>query len=209
MFPKAAVFLAVCIFWGLITTRQGQITTVTVPVRLHGIPEGMILLHTIPEELNVQLKSLSILTPTPARLDIAAEVDASTAREGQSTIRILNSDIALPSGMTITSISPPSVRISTERKLRKSVPVTVSLKGRLPRHLVEWHVVCEPSMVDIEGPASKISLVNHLITDDIDASQLKKGTEYRQNLRQPMGQVALLRDSPVIVRLVPRKDGRR
>ncbi|MBC7962348.1 MAG: TIGR00159 family protein [Steroidobacteraceae bacterium] len=208
MLPKMALLLGVCVFWVLITTRQGQITTVTAPVILHGIPEGLILLRTTPEQVDVQLKSLSGLSPPPSKLDLTAELDASNAKEGQTTIRVHNSDFSLPSGLSIAAISPSSIRIATERKLRKSVPVRASLKGKLPSHLSSMQVVCDPAEVEIEGPASQVSPIESVFTDDIDASQLRKGKEYQKSLRPPRKQISLLREAPITIRLSARSKRR-
>lgn len=208
LLPKAFFLLGVCIFWALVTTRQGQITTVTAPVRLHGIPENLILLRTLPDELNVQIKCLSSLTPPPSKLDLTAEIDASEVKEGQTTIRVRNSDFKLPSGITITTVLPSSVRISTERKLRKSVPVKVSLQGSMPADLDSWRVVSEPAVVEIEGPASQISQIEHVATDFIDAAQLAAGKAYVKHLRAPQKNISLLRDAPVSILLKPPDKGR-
>lgn len=204
LLPKMALLLGVCVFWALITTRQGQITTVTAPVILHGIPEELILLKTAPEEVNVQLKSLSSLSPPPSKLDLTAELDASKTKEGQTSIRVHSSDISLPSGLTITGISPSSIRITAEKKLRKSVPVKAALKGKLPASLSSMQVVCEPDMVDIEGPSSQVTAIESVLTDDIDASRLKKGNVYLKNIRPLQRQVSLLKEAPVTIRLVTR-----
>jgi len=203
MLPKFALLLGVCIFWALVTTRQGQITTVTAPVRLHGIPEGLILMRTTPEDINVQVKSLSSLTPTPSKLDLTAEIDASEVKEGQTSLRVRNSDFNLPSGITITTVSPSSIHISAERKLRKKVPVKVSLQGAMSSSLASWRVTSEPALVDIEGPASQVSQIEHVLTDNIDAGQLTAGKEYQKNLRLPQKQVSLLKDAPVTIILKP------
>ena len=201
MLPKAFLLLAVCVFWALVTTRQGQITTVTAPVRLHGIPEGLILLHTIPEELNVQIKSMSSLTPPPSKLDLSAEIDGSRMKEGQTSIRVRNSDFKLPSGITITNVTPSSIRITAERKLRKSVPVKVAIQGSMPAALSSWRVVSEPAVVEIEGPVSQVSLIDHVLTDSVDAGQLAIGKEFQKHLRLPQKQVSLQRDMPVTILL--------
>ena len=208
LLPKMALLLGVCAFWALITTRQGQITTVTAPVTLHGIPEELILLRTTPEEVNVQLKSLSSLSPPPSKLDLTADIDASGVKEGQTTIRVRSSDFSLPSGLSITTLSPASVRINTEKKLRKSVRVKASLKGKLPSNISSLQVVCDPVTVDIEGPTSQISTVEAVFTDDIDASQLRRGSEYQKSIRPLPKQISLLRDTPVTIRLTARDKNR-
>jgi hypothetical protein len=194
----------VCVFWALITTRQGQIAIITAPVILHGVPEGLVLLKTSPEQVEVQLKSLSSLSPPSSKLDLTAELDASDVKEGVTNVRVHNSDLNLPSGLSIMSITPSNIRISAEKKLRKTVPVKATLKGRLPSSLSNMSVTCDPGKIEIEGPASQISSVEAVYTDDIDATQLKKGSEYKTNIRPLQNQISLLRESPVTIRLTAR-----
>ena len=201
LFPKVLFLLGVCIFWGLITTRQGLITTVTAPVRLHGVPDDIILLRTAPEDVTVQIKALSSLAPTPSKLDLTAEIDASQISEGTTSIRVNSTDISAPSGMTVTSVTPSTVRISAEKKVRKSVSVKVMLKGKLPSGYLPSQIICEPRSVDIEGPASQVSQILSISTEAIDASRLKRGEEYLGNLQVPQKRVTILRDTPVIIRL--------
>lgn len=203
--PKVSLLLAVCVFWGLITTRQGQITTVTAPVRLHGIPDGIVLLRTLPEDVTVQIKAMSSLTPPPSKLELTAEIDASKISDGTTTIRVSHADITTPPGMVVTSVSPSSIRVSAENKLRKSVPVKATVKGRLSSARSNLYSTCEPNTVDIEGPASQVSQITSVATEDIDASQIKRGKEYLKNLRLPDKQVVILRDTPVIVKFSARR----
>jgi uncharacterized protein (TIGR00159 family) len=207
LLPKTAILLIVTAFWGLITSHQGQITTVTAPVRLHGLPEGLVLVRNIPEEVDVQLKSFSSLTPPPAKLDIAADVDLSGVHEGQATVRIRNSDFSLPSGMVIAGVSPAAIRIVTERVIRKSVPVRVTLRGSLGPGFTGYEVIPEPGKVEIEGPAGQVGRVESVGTEEIDASRLIKGKEYRKNLLPPK-RVTVLRDESVKIKLVPRHKSR-
>ncbi len=204
LLPKISLLIGVCIFWGLITTRQGQITTATAPIRLHGVPDGLVLLRTEPEDVTVQIKAMSSLAPQPSKLDLTAEIDASGIIEGTTAIRVPHAAITAPSGMIVTSVSPASVRVLAERKVRKNVPVKATLRGRLPSGLSTMQVICEPGTVDIEGPASQVSQIVSIATEEIEATQFKKGKEYLKNLRLPEKQVSVLRDTPVIVRLSAR-----
>lgn len=204
LFPKVALLLGVCVFWVLITTRQGQITTVTAPVRLHGVPENIFLLRMLPEDVTVQLKAMSSLAPQPSKIDLTVEIDASGITEGTTPLRVNQANIAAPSGMIITSVLPSTVRVSAENKLRKRVPIKALLKGRLPSGLSTMHVVCEPASVEIEGPASQVSRIASVATEEIDASQLKRGTEYQKYLRTPEKQVTIRWDTPIVIKLSPR-----
>ena len=204
LLPKTALLLMVTAFWALITTRQGQITTVTAPVSLHGISDELSLVRSYPEEVEVQVTSFSSLTPAPAKLDISANVDLSGIREGQATVRVKNSDFSLPSGLVVSSVTPSSIRVVTERKMRKSVPVKVVLKGAPAAGMGGYEAVPDPATVEVEGPAGQVSRVESVATEEIDAGRLVKGKEYRKNLLLPSRKVTLLYDEPVVIRFVPR-----
>lgn len=206
LLPKIALLLLVTAFWALITSRQGQIISVTAPVRLHGVSDDLVILRSSPEEIEVQLKSFSSLTPTPAKLDISANVDLSGIREGQTTVRIKNSDFSLPTGMTVSSVSPAAIKVVTEKKLRKNIPVKVSLKGMLPAGVRGYDVLSDPANIEVEGPVGQVSKMEFVATEEIDARQLVKGKEYRKNLRLPSKSVTLLHDEPVLIKVVPHRN---
>lgn len=205
LLPKTAILLIVITFWALITIRQGQITTVTAPVRLHGLSDELVLTRNIPEEVDVQLKSFSSLTPTPDKLDIAADIDLSDIHEGQTTVRIRNTDFKLPSGMSMTAVTPSSIKIVAEKKIRKHVPVKVRIKGIPASNLSRFEVRSDPATVEIEGPAARIALIDSVATEEIDASRLIRGKDYLKNLAPPIKNVVILRDEPVTIKLVSRR----
>jgi len=202
LLPKTAILIMVATFWALITSRQGQIITVTAPVRMHGMPEGLALVRSSPEEVDVQLKSFSVLTPMPSKLDITADVDLSAIREGQATVRIKNSAFKLPSGMEMMTVNPPSIRVVTDRKKRKSVPVKVALRGKIGRGM---ELVADPDKVEVEGPASQVERIEKVATEEIDAAKLLKGQDYYISLMPPNHNVNILRNEPIIVRQTMRK----
>ena len=204
LLPKTALLLVVTAFWALITSRQGQITTVTAPVRLQGVSDELALVRSYPEEVEVQVTSFSSLTPAPAKLDISANVDLSGVREGSATVRIKNSDFSLPSGMVVSSVTPSSIKVVTEKKMRKSVPVRVVLRGTPAAGMGGYEAVSDPATVEVEGPAGQVSRVESVATEEIDAGRLSKGKEYRKNLLLPSKKVTLLYDEPVVIRFVPR-----
>ncbi|MBC8017437.1 MAG: TIGR00159 family protein [Verrucomicrobia bacterium] len=208
LLPKTALLLVVTAFWALITSRQGQITTVTAPVRLHGVSDELVLVRSSPEEVEVQLKSFSSLTPAPDKLEISANVDLSGVHEGQAVVRIKNSDFSLPSGMAVSSVTPSSIKVVTEKKVRKSVPVKVLLKGTLPAGMRGYDVLADPETVEVEGPAGQISKVESVATEEIDARRLARDKEYRKNLLLPSKKVTLLYDEPVVIKVVPHRKKR-
>ncbi|ABL00245.1 diadenylate cyclase CdaA [Pelobacter propionicus] len=205
LMPKTAILLIVATLWALISSRQGQIITVSAPVRLHGIPDRLALVRSAPEEVDVQLKSFSILTPLPSKLDISADIDLSSVRQGQANVRVKNTDFRLPSGMEVTSVTPSSIRVVTDRKERRRVPVRVALRRNTGHGLRGMKIVADPDWVEVEGPAAQVQRIDAVVTEEVDAGRLIRGQDYRRSLLPPDNNISVLRDEPVVVRLISRE----
>ena len=61
----------------------------------------------------------------------------------------------------------------------------------------------------MEGPASQVSRVDFVATEELEAGRLAIGKEYQKNLLLPSKKVTLLRDEPVIIKLVSGRKKRR
>jgi YbbR domain-containing protein len=110
--------------------------------------------------------------------------------------------------MVVSSVTPSSVKVVTERKVRKTVPVRVIVKGALAAGAGGYDVVSDPATVEVEGPAGQVSRVESVATEEIDAGRLAKGKEYQKNLLLPSKKVTLLRDEPVVIKVVSRRKSR-
>jgi hypothetical protein len=64
-------------------------------------------------------------------------------------------------------------------------------------------VISNPGTVEVEGPASQVSKVDAVATEEIDAGRLAKGKEYQKNLLLPTKKVVVLHEEPVIIKVVP------
>jgi YbbR domain-containing protein len=110
--------------------------------------------------------------------------------------------------MAVSSVNPSTIKVVTEKKMRKSVPVKVLLKGVLSAGMRGYTVVSEPGVVEVEGPAAQILKVESVNTEEIDAQRLARDKEYRKNLILPSKKVTLLFDEPVMIKVVPRSKKR-
>jgi uncharacterized protein (TIGR00159 family) len=117
--PKLAVFVLVLVTWLLITFRQGEILTVTAPIKFHNLPETLVLTRSNPEEVDLQLKAFSNLVASPRELDIVVDLDLSRVKEGGNSIPIRKEDIKLPPGLVVDSMGRSVVRVTAERKQRR------------------------------------------------------------------------------------------
>jgi len=117
--PKLGVLVLVLVSWLLITFRQGEILTVTAPIKFHNLPDSLVLTRSTPEEVDLQLKAFSNLVGSPRDLNVVVDLDLAKLKEGGNSIAIRKDDIKLPPGIVVDSIERTQVRVTAERKVRK------------------------------------------------------------------------------------------
>jgi len=200
--PKLVTVSLVLVCWLVITVKQGGIVSVTVPIKFHNLPDDVVLLKSVPEDVEVQLNVFSSLIPSPRQLDIVADINLAKLREGLSTLPIRTDDFKLPLGVVITSVKPSSVRIHADRKIRKELRVRVKTIGRLPAKARLRKFQVEPEMVTVEGPASVMSHLEDVETEPLDLATLSRNEVIEKPLQRPAPMVSVLHEGQVKVRVI-------
>lgn len=124
--PKLAVFAVVLASWLLITYRQGEILTVSAPIKFHNLPDSLVLTRSYPDEVELQLKAFSNLVASPRDLNAVVDLNLAKVKEGGNTLIITKDDIKLPPGIVVDSMERSVVRVFAERKVHKELPVKPS-----------------------------------------------------------------------------------
>ena len=202
LIPKLATLLLVVVGWLIITTKQGGIFTVTVPIKFHGLPGGAVLVKSDPEEVEAQLKVISSLIPSPKQLDIVADLDLAKVREGINTFAISESDLNLPLGVKVSSVNPSSVKVTIAKKVRKNLRVKVNTVGTMAGRTKLKKILVEPETVKVEGPEHIVSQYETIQTEEINLSEITQGTALERRLLSPSPQLRILREEPVKVRVL-------
>jgi diadenylate cyclase len=201
LWPKLTTLLLVSACWLIVTAKQGGIVTVTAPIKFRNLPEDLALVKTSPEEVEVQLKAFSGLVPSPKQLDVVADVSLAKVREGANQLAIKSDDFQLPLGVMVTGINPSVVKVTIEKKVRKTLRVKVKTVGKLTGGQSFRKIRVEPQAVLAEGPERVMAQLEAVETEEVNLASLARGREVEKRLLAPAPQVKLLRDEPVTVRL--------
>lgn len=199
--PKLITLFLVLVSWLIITAQQGGILTVSAPIKFHNLPDDLVLIKSSPEEVEVQAKVFSKLIPSPKQLDIVADLDLAKIQEGTNRMTIKSDALQLPLGVVVTGINPSVIRVTAEKKARKTLRVKVITRGRPPAGARLRRVKADPPVVTVEGPALALSQLDSVATEEIDLSVVRQSVVLERGLIQPAPHVNFLRDEPVKVRL--------
>jgi diadenylate cyclase len=120
--PKKLFFLLlVCILWVFVVgIRQGEITY-DIPIEYYSIPQSLGMSGDPPREINVRLRGsqrfLSSLNPDQIRF----RVDLSRTRVGNNQVSLSESDLNVPSGITVTHFYPRKITVQLSEQLRPNM----------------------------------------------------------------------------------------
>jgi YbbR domain-containing protein len=159
-----SMVLAVTVFL-LVNTDKDREITARVGVS-YTLPEDKVLVSERIDEVRVTVKGAwRRLRKFDEREVDRVNLDLRRASSGE--IAITNDMIHLPSGVTITSINPRSVRILFDKRVEKVVEVTPAITGR-PQH---GYVVAEikpvPATVKVRGGESMLAALTAIHTREI------------------------------------------
>nr|WP_082002750.1 diadenylate cyclase CdaA [Geobacter sp. OR-1] len=200
--PKVVTVGLVLVCWLIITVKQGGIVSVTVPIKFHNLPDDVVLMKNVPEDVEVQLNVFSSLIPSPRQLDIVADINLAKLREGISVLPIRTDDFKLPLGVVVTSVKPSSVRVHADRKVRKELRVKVKSIGRLAGSMHLRRIIAEPGSVTVEGPASVLSRLTDVETEPLDLAAIRRNEVVEKPLQRPAPMVGVLHEGQVKLRVI-------
>ena len=132
-----------------------QITSTSVnTVRLHLAGSGALISSLRPDQVNVK-------------------VDLNAANNGENAFNITEQNIALPPGVRINRIEPPSVQVALDMAVNRELPIQVDWVGALPPGLILESVVLSPSKTMISGPQRLMERMATIYTEKIQLGDLK------------------------------------
>ena len=109
----AALGLAVAL-WLFVMTSERADMVVPAPVELESTPAGLVVVGDRPESVDVQLHGLRTTLARVPLDQVRVRVNLAGARAGETVVRVLPEQIAVPPGVAVTRITPSRVRIQLE-----------------------------------------------------------------------------------------------
>jgi YbbR domain-containing protein len=168
-----AISLAV-ILWVFVTSRGQSEKSIDVPLEFTNIPSGLEIVNSTVKKIGLDIKGQERLIRNINPPDIRVLVDMSKAKKGESTYYITLEDIKVPPAITVTNISPSSVKVIIDETVKKSVKVRPVIIGEPENGYYLKSVEVTPQTVVIEGVSPEVRKVNYIKTEAVDISGLNE-----------------------------------
>jgi YbbR domain-containing protein len=165
---KIAAILLSIVLWFFVTSRGQSEISIDVPLELKNMPQGLELVNHTTKTVNLNIRGQERFIKNVSASNVRVSLDLSKAKRGEGTYYINREDIKLPRSITVTSISPPSVRVTTEETASKTVKVVPVIVGEPQKGFYLKSAEVFPETIVIEGVRSEIAKVSALKTEPLD-----------------------------------------
>jgi YbbR domain-containing protein len=172
---KVSAVLIAVFLWFFVTSQGQSEISLEAPVEFNNIPAELGIAasgsKTVTLTIRGQQRFMKKLTPS----DIRIVLDMGKAKAGEASYNLNKDDVKLPFAMTVTNISPSSIKIKMEEMMSKPVLVQPVLTGELLKGSL-LSVSVEPKTITIRGLRSEVRKVDKLKTEPIDLAGIKENT---------------------------------
>ncbi len=155
--------------WFYVTSTGKTEITLTIPIELRNIPQGMMVVGDVAGVLEVRLQGQErVLRDISIGKKVVGVLDLSQSREGENTVPVSPDDIRRPAGVTVMHLSLSDIKVKLEPLLRKAFRLRPVLRGAPAPGYRLAGIAVTPSRITVEGPESVMKTLDKLETMPID-----------------------------------------
>ena len=163
-------FLSTCIaalLWLIVAGERVVERVMRAPVEMQNLPEGLEIVGTPPDTVEVRLRGPSGALSRMAAGDMAAVIDLQTARPGRRLFHLTQNNVSVPYGTEVVQVGPSTLTLEFEMTATRTVPVEPDVEGRPAPGYEVTKVTSDPAMVEVAGPASAVKRLQAAITEPV------------------------------------------
>ena len=145
-------------------------TDILISVDPYKLPEGLTLIGPPLKEIEVRVQGALAALEYLALNKPRYSLDLSGVAIGVESIPINPDMLQMPDGVKITRVNPAYLTIRVDRRLKKQVPVMISVSGKPAASFFVDDLLAKPSMAMICGPETVLDPIDAVLTQPIDVN---------------------------------------
>ncbi len=198
---KLVSLLCAIALWFYVTSTGKTEMTLTVPLELRNIPQGMTVVGDVTSAVEIRVQGQErVLSDSAFGKRVGGMLDLSMTREGENIVRLSPDDFKRPDGVVVTHMSLSEVKVKLEPLLRRTFRLRPVLHGAPAAGHYLAGVAVVPPKIAVEGPASVMKKLEKLETMPIDIQGATQGLTVEPKIDY-QGQPVKLLEKSIIVRI--------
>jgi YbbR domain-containing protein len=167
---KVVALACASLLWLTVAGEHIVERNLRVPVEFRNLPQQLDIVGDRPESVDVRVRGSSALLSRLDPGEVVAVVDLQQARPGSRLFHVRPEEVRSPYGVEVAQVVPGTLGIELELLARRVVPVIAATEGDPAAGFVAGRITAEPSMVEIEGPESRVKKLASAMTEPIVVS---------------------------------------
>lgn len=178
---KLASLLLAVVLWFFVVSQGNSAIVMEIPIGFRNLPSHLEVLNG-PKSVSIGIKGQERLLKKLRQGDVHVAIDLSEVKKGNMFFPLSFENVTLPNTLTVTDISPQTIKLNLEEKVTKTVPVRIIIVGTPAQGFKVSRMDVIPKMIEIRGTESVIGKVYSVQTEPIDITGISSNLSYRAYL---------------------------
>jgi len=162
-----ALALAVSTWW-FVAGESKVLVGFNVPLEIRNVPKGLTLTNQVERQVEVRLQGPSSLLTGFKPSDISMALDLSDGKPGRQTVKFDIRTVKVPPGIQVQRIFPQNIDVVLERTERRSIPVSLRIKGGKALRNRIRNVEIDPREIAVEALPAEFTRMQVAYTEEIE-----------------------------------------
>lgn len=203
---KVIAIVGAVVVWAIVAGHPASEASFEANIQYVNVPENLELNPNQAERVTVMLRG------SPSRLrelrseGVSVQADfAEVYGPGEKTFNVADMDMGLPEGLELVKAVPSQLRFTLEGQAQRDVAIQPQFVGSYEKEYAIAAVTLHPQTLAIIGPESRVTLIDVVLTDPIDLSEVVGGRSFRVAAYLPDPYVRFAQEPVVTVDVQMRK----
>jgi YbbR-like protein len=157
------------VLWFTVAGEHVVERSLRVPLAVRNLSPGLEIVGDLPAAVDVRVRGSATQLSHLDAGDIVAMLDLAVARTGTDRLFHLRTDeVLVPYGIDVAQVMPPTISLSLERSIKRTVPIVPVTDGEPAPGFVVGPITAEPSTVEVVGPESHVRDVSSATTEPVE-----------------------------------------
>jgi len=167
---KVLSLVIAVLLWMAVAREPKAEVAITVPIEFQNAPENLEISSESIPQVQVRERGPAGVVHNLGPAEVHAVIDLRSATSGEHTYDLSTNKIRAPREVETLQVIPSQFRISFDKSLTKTVRVQPRVIGSTAPGFRLGDVKVQPEYVNIAGPEKRVSVIESVITDPVDAS---------------------------------------
>ena len=148
---KVLAITLASVLWFTVAGEHVVERSLRVPLAVRNLPTHLEIVGDLPDSVDVRVRGSSAQLSRLDPGDVVAMLDLSSDRTGQRLFHLRSDEVRVPYGIEVAQVMPPTISLSLEKSVKRSVPIVPATDGDPAAGFVVGRILAEPSTVMIVG----------------------------------------------------------